>query len=117
VNRKKYCFENSNSKYLGHIISVQGVATNPKKIRDMVDCPTPKDLKALWGFLGLTGYNNIAWPLTQQHLLDFENSWELPAKIKTMFHHFHLEDKVNLQGGIVTKPVTFQRRNKKNKIK
>jgi len=80
VNRKKCCSESSSIEYLGHIISIQGVAANPKKIRDMVDWPTTKDLKALRGFLGLTGYHrrvvkgysSIAWPLTQQHLPDFE---------------------------------------------
>jgi len=81
---------------LRHIISAQGVSADPKKIRDMVDWPAPKDLKALQGFLGLTSYNNIIWPLTQQHLPDFENSLELAAKMNTMFPHFHLDDKVNL---------------------
>jgi len=95
-NRKKCCFENSSNKYLRHIISAQGVSADPKKIRDMVDWPAPKDLKALQGFLGLTSYNNIIWPLTQQHLPDFENSLELAAKMNTMFPHFHLDDKVNL---------------------
>jgi len=55
-NRNKCCFESFSIEYLGDIISAQGVATDPKKIRDMVDWPTPKDLKALRGFLGLTEY-------------------------------------------------------------
>jgi len=47
VNRKKCCFESSNIEYLGHIISAQGVVLDPKRISDVVDWPTPKDLKAL----------------------------------------------------------------------
>jgi len=54
VNRKKCCFESSSIEYLGHIISAQGVVADPKKISDMVDWPTPKDLKALRVFLRLT---------------------------------------------------------------
>jgi len=56
---------------LGHVISAKVVA-DPKKIKDMNDWPTPKDLTSLRGFLGLTGYirfvknyGKIAWPLTQ----------------------------------------------------
>ena len=38
------------------MISGRGVETDPKKIKAMKEWPVPKNLKALWGFLGFTGY-------------------------------------------------------------
>lgn len=52
----KCTFGHDKFEYLGHIISGQGVATEPSKIKDILECKTPKTLKKLRGFLGLTGY-------------------------------------------------------------
>ena len=73
VNEKKCSFKQLELEYLGHIITGNGVAANPKKVQDMVDWPIPAILKGLRAFLGLTsyyrrfikGYSKNAWPLTQ----------------------------------------------------
>ena len=42
--------------YLGHIISVDGVRVDLKKIRAIIDWPTPTNLTQLKGFFGLCGF-------------------------------------------------------------
>jgi hypothetical protein len=57
--------------FLGHIVSKDGVRTNPSLIQDVEQWPTPRNLKELQTFLGLTnyysrfikGYAEIARPL------------------------------------------------------
>ena len=87
VDRKKCLFAKPQLEYLGHLVSAKGVVADPNKISAMVEWPTPKSLKELQGFLGLTGYYHrfvegygaISWPLTQQLKKDAFN-WNLEAE-------------------------------------
>ena len=58
--------------YLGHIINAEGVQVHMKKIRAILDWPTPKTFTELKGFLGLCtyyrryvkGFSQFSAPLT-----------------------------------------------------
>jgi hypothetical protein len=52
----KCSFAKQRIAYLGHVVSSQGVATDPGKIEAIRAWPVPSDTKQLKSFLGLAGY-------------------------------------------------------------
>ncbi|KAD7117887.1 hypothetical protein E3N88_05155 [Mikania micrantha] len=52
----KSLFGQTTVGYLGHVISAHGVAVDPDKIACIRDWPTPKTVKDVRSFLGLSGY-------------------------------------------------------------
>jgi hypothetical protein len=56
VKLSKCSFAQRKVEYLDHVISEQGVSTDPMKIAAIANLPSPKNVKQLRSFLGLAGY-------------------------------------------------------------
>lgn len=52
----KCTFGQKQIAYLGHIVANGTVAPDPSKLQGVADWPTPKSVKSLRGFLGLSGF-------------------------------------------------------------
>ena len=59
-------------KFLGHIVGIDGIKPDPKKVQVVMDWPTPNTVKELQSFMGLAnyfrkfilGYSTLMAPLT-----------------------------------------------------
>src|SRR6266498_3702152 len=79
VKVKKYEFAKKELKFLGHVISREGIRTDSKKIEKMVNIGPPKNLKKLRSRLSLfffycqyiKGFSNITKPMYK--LIQIEN--------------------------------------------
>ena len=69
----KCFFAQDNVKYLGHIVSRDGIRPNPDKVSAVTEFPVPKNTKGVRSFLGLAnyyrrfiqGFSKLAAPLNQ----------------------------------------------------
>lgn len=103
VKLSKCSFAQRSLAYLGHIISGEGVSTDPSKVEEIKNWKIPENVKQLRGFLGLAGYYRkfvrhfgvIAKPLTQ--LLKKNTVYKWSSVADTAF--------VALKNALVTAPV------------
>jgi hypothetical protein len=60
LTSKKCQFGKSFVKFLGHIVSSDGIMMNPEKVTTINACPTPNTRRQLKGFVGMIGlYSNF----------------------------------------------------------
>lgn len=84
VKASKCSFAQQHLDYLGHVIGIHGVSTDPEKVMAVQHWPIPKNLKQLRGFLGLAGYYRkfikgygiLTKPLTELLKKDVKYKWE-----------------------------------------
>ena len=79
----KCAFGKAEMGFLGHIISNNGIKVDPAKVEAVTSWPTPRSVKDVRAFLGLTGYyrrfvknySRIALPLTELTKKDHGWKW------------------------------------------
>ena len=89
LSTKKCFLGRAKVKYLGHIVSADGIETNPKKISAVKDAEPPTNVTQVRQFLGLAGYyrryvqgfSEIAKPLHDLTRIDHKFEWG-PAQEK-----------------------------------
>jgi hypothetical protein len=70
-------------QYLGHVISEEGIAVDPEKIKSIMEWPIPKDVADIRSFMGITGYyqrfiegfSKIAYPITSLQKKGIRFTW------------------------------------------
>ena len=80
-------------EYLGHVVSAEGVARDPKKVEAVQCWPTPRCVKDIRSFLGLCsyyrnfikGFSQVAAPMNQ--LLEKETEFVWAEECEVAFEH------------------------------
>ena len=80
---KKCDFAQESVEYLGHVVSADGIQTDPEKLRAVHQYPVPTDVRTLRSFLGLAsyyrrfvpGFSKIAAPLNALTRKDIPFVW------------------------------------------
>ena len=80
---RKCNFAKESVEYLGHVVSADGIQTDPQKLRAVNEYPTPSDVKSLRSFLGLAsyyrrfvpGFSKVAAPLNALTRKDIPYIW------------------------------------------
>ena len=86
LNPTKCCFFMPEVSFLGHIISGEGIATNPDTIRAVVDFPRPNTIKDVRSFLGLASYY-------RRFVKDFAKLAKPLHQLTTTVHNLHPKDR------------------------
>ena len=103
-NKSKCIFNATSVKFLGHILTADGIYPDPEKVKAIFDVPIPANKGGLQTFLGMVAYlgkfkphlsdasaplgslivkNNI-WDFTESHKLVFQNIKKLIAECPTL---------------------------------
>ena len=84
VKPEKCAWDVTEVEFLGHIITTEGIRMDPKKIKAIMEWPTPKNIKGVQGFTGLTNYyrkyvdkySDKAAPLTDMTKKEIGFHWD-----------------------------------------
>jgi hypothetical protein len=95
-------------KYLGHIVSPEGISKDPEKLKAVRQWPTPKDKHEIRSFLGLctyyrqfiSGFANIAKPLTK--LTEQKHAFQWTPEVEAAFQ--------TLKGALCAVPILAYRK-------
>lgn len=93
LNLKKCQFCKTEVKYLGHILTTEGIKVDPDRVKAITAIPAPKNVQELRTFLGMITYVSNFVPRLSEHtavlrdLLKKSNAWIWTKQHQSTFEH------------------------------